>query len=84
VEKVRQIQPSIILMDNNIPDYGGVAATRQIKSQSDLKHIPVIFCSANMDIRHLAKQAGADTFLPKPFALSGLAEVVERLSPKLV
>jgi CheY-like chemotaxis protein len=82
VEKVRELQPAIIMMDNNIPDYGGVTATRQIKSQQDLEHIPVIFFSAHSDIQNLADQAGADAYLPKPFGLTNLAEVVTRLSPE--
>jgi CheY-like chemotaxis protein len=83
VETVRQLQPAIIMMDNNIPDYGGVAATRQIKLEQDLQHIPVIYFSANSEIWKLAELAGADACLPKPFGLTGLSQIVERLMPNL-
>ncbi|HEY0054827.1 MAG TPA: response regulator [Pedobacter sp.] len=77
---VRSIQPDVILMDNWIPDTGGVIATQTLKSQPDLKDIPVIYFSANNDIQSLAKQAGADTFLEKPFDLNELEKVINRMA----
>ncbi|MEJ6981775.1 response regulator [Pedobacter sp. P351] len=82
---VRSIQPDVILMDNWIPDTGGVVATQTLKNQNDLKHIPVIYFSANNDIQTLAKQAGADTYLEKPFDLNELEIIINRMvlnSPK--
>jgi two-component system cell cycle response regulator DivK len=66
-------------MDNWIPDTGGIIATQTIKSQTDLKDIPVIYFSANNDIQSLAKQAGADTYLEKPFDLAELELVIEKM-----
>ena len=77
---IRSIMPDVILMDNWIPDTGGIIATQTIKSQEDLIHIPVIYFSANNDIQSLAKQAGADTFLEKPFDLNELEMVIEKMA----
>jgi two-component system cell cycle response regulator DivK len=77
---VRSIKPDVILMDNWIPDTGGVIATQIIKSQADLKDIPVIYFSANNDIQTLAKQAGADTYLEKPFDLNELEQVIDKMA----
>ena len=77
---VRSIGPDVILMDNWIPDTGGVVATQTLKSQDDLKNIPVIYFSANNDIQTLAKQAGADTYLEKPFDLNELELVINRMA----
>ncbi|MGV3508131.1 MAG: response regulator [Sphingobacteriaceae bacterium] len=76
---VRNVKPSVILMDNWIPDSGGVIATQTLKSQSDLKDIPVIYFSANNDIQTLAKQAGADTYLEKPFDLNELEILINKM-----
>lgn len=78
VNNVRNIQPDVILMDNWIPDSGGVIATQTLKKEDDLKNIPVIYFSANNDIQSLANQAGADTYLEKPFDLTELEMVIER------
>ncbi|WP_345949221.1 response regulator [Mucilaginibacter sp. PAMB04274] len=43
IQKVSFIKPAVILMDNWIPDQGGIVATRQLKSSNEFKHIPVIY-----------------------------------------
>lgn len=78
LDTVRNNMPDVILMDNWIPDSGGVIATQTIKREADLKAIPVIYFSANNDIQSLAAQAGADTFLEKPFDLNELELVIDR------
>lgn len=75
-EGVKEIMPSVILMDNWIPDTGGIIATQSIKNDPELKNIPIIYFSANNDIKTLARQAGADAFLEKPFDIEDLESVV--------
>ncbi|WP_207534243.1 response regulator [Desertivirga arenae] len=78
IEKVASINPSVIFMDNKIPDEGGIVATQQIKNDPDYKQIPVIYFTANSDIDELAKEAGADFILQKPFNISQLEETVSK------
>jgi DNA-binding NtrC family response regulator len=75
-EKVSAIHPNVILMDNWIPDDGGIIATQTLKKSEDLKNIPVIYFSANSDIELLANHAGAETYLAKPFDLEELERVI--------
>jgi DNA-binding NtrC family response regulator len=77
IEKVAGIQPDVILMDNWIPDAGGIKATQELKEDDSLKNIPVIYFSANSDIQLLAKTAGAETYLAKPFDLEDLEKVIK-------
>ena len=79
-EKVSGIQPDVILMDNWIPDDGGITATQTLKGTKALQHIPIIYFSANSDIQSLASQAGAETFLAKPFDLDELEQVINRVT----
>jgi CheY-like chemotaxis protein len=76
VDKVSRVGPDVILMDNWIPDEGGIVATQQIKRTETLKHIPVIYFSANSNIQDLAREAGADAFLEKPFDLENLEQTI--------
>ncbi|MBI3882657.1 MAG: response regulator [Sphingobacteriales bacterium] len=69
-------KPDVILMDNWLPDIGGVKAIQLIKSNDELKDIPVVFFSANSHVEQLAKEAGANYMLPKPFELNALVEVI--------
>ncbi|KGE12365.1 response regulator [Sphingobacterium deserti] len=79
IEKVTEIQPDIILMDNWIPEIGGIEATRLLKQNEQYRHIPVVYISANNDIHLLAEKAGADAYLPKPFDITELENTVERV-----
>ncbi len=79
VEKVSGVNPDVILMDNWIPDVGGITATQILKNNDLLKHIPVVYFSANNDIQILARQAGADTFLAKPFDIDELEKVIAKV-----
>jgi DNA-binding response OmpR family regulator len=75
-EKVAAIMPDVILMDNWIPDAGGIVATQTLKKEESLKNIPVVYFSANSDIQLLAGHAGAETYLAKPFDLEELERVI--------
>ncbi|RXM52945.1 MULTISPECIES: PleD family two-component system response regulator [unclassified Chryseobacterium] len=78
IEKVADYQPDVILMDNWIPNIGGVEATKLLKSTEEFKHIPVIYVTANNDIVSLASEAQADDYVSKPFNLDDLERMVEK------
>ena len=77
-EDLSGFRPDVILMDNWLPDIGGVKAIQYIKSQDLYKGIPVIFFSANSNVEELAREAGADFMLKKPFEIAGLQQLIER------
>jgi len=79
VERVKTIMPQVILMDNWIPEDGGIVATQTLKKQEDLKAIPVIYFSANSDIQSLADHAGAEGYLAKPFDLEELDRAIKQV-----
>ena len=78
---VKGVQPNVILMDNWIPDAGGIVASQTIKNSDEFKNIPIVYFSANNDIKALAAKAGADAFLPKPFDLEELENIIKELVP---
>jgi len=80
ISQVELAQPDMILIDNWIPDIGGVKATQQLKASEHLNHIPVVLFSANSNLPQLAEEAGANDYLKKPFDL----EELENLAIKYV
>ncbi|MCJ8210854.1 response regulator [Mucilaginibacter sp. RS28] len=82
IEKVSSVNPLVILMDNWIPDAGGIVATQTLKNDEELKNIPVIYFSANSDIQLLAEHAGAETYLAKPFDLDDLEQIINTVLVK--
>jgi two-component system cell cycle response regulator DivK len=77
LEAIERVKPDVIVMDNWIPDAGGIIATQKIKAHESFKHIPVIYFSANHDICNLAKQAGTDYYLAKPFDIQQFEDLIE-------
>src|ERR1700753_2067652 len=78
-EKVAAASPDVIIMDNWIPDNGGIIATQTLKKNQDLKHIPVVYFFANSDIELLANHAGAEIYFAKPFDLEELENVINKV-----
>jgi DNA-binding response OmpR family regulator len=78
IKDIQTYDPDVILMDNWLPDIGGVKSVQLIKSTPDLQNIPVIFFSANSHVEQLAKEAGADYMLQKPFELSELEQIITK------
>jgi len=81
-EKVSAINPNVILMDNWIPDSGGIVATQTLKNTDSLRDIPVVYFSANSDIQMLANRAGAEAYLAKPFDLNDLERTITNVINK--
>jgi DNA-binding NtrC family response regulator len=77
-QKILDAGAHVVLMDNSIPDAGGIAATKTIKQTDTVSHIPVIFFSANSNVVAMSQQAGADFYLAKPFDINQLEELVKK------
>lgn len=76
------VNPDLILMDIWIPEIGGEEAVIQLKNNKATKDIPVIFFSANNETAEIARRAGADGFLSKPFEIPHLkATIAASLKP---
>ncbi|MBL8740646.1 MAG: response regulator, partial [Myxococcales bacterium] len=68
LDRVRRDAPDIVLMDLSLPHVDGWEATRRIKSDARLKHIPVIALTAfvSREDRLRATDAGCADYLTKP------------------
>jgi len=63
-------RPDLILMDIQLPVIDGYEATRQIKANPDLRHIPIIAVTSYALSGDEAKTraAGCDGYIAKPFS----------------
>ncbi len=70
----RAQQPSVILLDANLPGLDGYAVCRMLKSQPDLAGTPVIFMTVrgSTDDRLVGLMLGADDYLVKPVDMTEL------------
>lgn len=75
--------PDLILMDIQLPDLDGYGATRQIKANPALRHIPIIavtsYALSGDDVK--AFEAGCDGYVAKPFSPRELLAKVREYLP---
>lgn len=67
--KAREAHPDVILLDIDMPEVNGYDACRHFKEQGDIKHIPIIFISAQAKTEDKVRglELGAVDFVTKPF-----------------
>jgi CheY-like chemotaxis protein len=73
--------PGLILLDLNMPRRDGYWALCQIKSDPNLKPIPVIIFTTTQEEAAVKKSysLGADGFISKPMTFEDLAQIVRSL-----
>lgn len=77
-QRVCDYLPDLLLLDIWMAGVDGRDICRHLKSQQRTKHIPIIMISANSDTERIAKEAGADDFIVKPFQMDDLLIMVEK------
>jgi PAS domain S-box-containing protein len=72
IEIARAAQPTVILMDINLPGISGVEALKVLCADPSTAHIPVVALSANAMPRDIEKglQAGFFRYLTKPIKIN--------------
>ncbi|MGO4771288.1 two-component regulator propeller domain-containing protein [Flavobacterium sp. W22_SRS_FK3] len=66
---VKKIQPDLIISDVVMGEMNGVAFCKHIKTNEDLKHIPVILLTGGTseEVKLKGAEVGADDYITKPF-----------------
>ncbi|MDJ0830076.1 MAG: response regulator [Desulfobacterales bacterium] len=79
IEVARQEMPDLILMDIQLPGMDGLTATRKIKVDDDLRHIPVVALSGFNDRKDIDKatEAGCDGYIAKPIDVKTFLQDVQ-------
>ena len=72
------IEPDIFIIDKQLSNIDGLEVCRFLKNRKEFSHTPVILFSAGGNLQEIAKAAGADDFLEKPFLLETLLQLIEK------
>jgi two-component system alkaline phosphatase synthesis response regulator PhoP len=82
LEVIRQVKPSLVLLDLMMPGMDGWEVYRRMKADAIMKTIPVIIVTAKAEgidevlAKHIAK---VDDYIKKPFSLQELMQAIERV-----
>ncbi len=74
-------QPAVVLLDLKMPKVGGIEVLRQIKSDPQLKTIPVVVLTSSREERDLAKsyELGVNAYIVKPVGFQEFIEAVKQV-----
>ena len=77
-------RPDLILMDIQLPGIDGYEATRRIKGNPALRHIPIIVVTsyALSGDEGKAREAGCDAYVTKPYSPRALLAKIREYMPK--
>jgi CheY-like chemotaxis protein len=78
MDKIRQVQPSAVLLDLRLPGVDGWEVLRQIRSDPDTDEVPVIIASI-LDEKSRGMSAGATDYLIKPIARDDLLNALQQV-----
>ncbi|MFZ6014694.1 MAG: response regulator [Bacteroidota bacterium] len=85
VENLTKLQhsntPKLILLDLKMPRVNGIEVLKKIKSNAQVKSIPVVVFSSSKDFSDVETcyESGANSYVVKPVAYEDFSAVVEKI-----
>jgi len=81
IEYALKTYPDIILLDMSLPVKDAWTVARELKTNPDMQHIPIIalVASAMDEDKQKALEAGCDDYVCKPIEIPKLLNVMEKL-----
>jgi two-component system chemotaxis response regulator CheY len=75
----------LVVLDLNMPDIGGYEVVEFIRAQDRLRTLPILIVTTRGDdsSRERVLEAGASSYLTKPFTPEGLTHEVRALLPRI-
>ncbi len=81
LEKLKTMQPDLILTDVMMPEMDGLELCKTVKSDVNLSHIPLVFITAknDLDSKIQGLQCGAEAYVEKPFSIKYLKNLINSI-----
>lgn len=83
IETAARIKPCLILLDIQLPVMDGYAVAREIRTNAELKKVPIIALTSHAMVgdREKTLEAGCDGYIEKPINPDSFAKQVEKFLP---
>jgi len=84
LSSARSNKPDLIILDIRMPELSGIETCRELRKDEELKHIPVLFLTADSDeyTSMNAMDAGGDHFITKPIRPALLLGMIKEIFKK--
>jgi pilus assembly protein CpaE len=79
IEQATKLQPDVILMDINMPDMDGIAATERLSAEVPSAAVVMMSVQGEADYLRRSMLAGAREFLVKPFSSDELTASIRQV-----
>lgn len=79
--EVRAIRPDLILLHNSW-DNLGAEICRQLKTDPEIRSIPIILSSTNSSLTEIARERGADYHILRPFDINDFCALIDHALEK--
>ena len=82
IEAATEKKPDILITDLNMPEINGLQLTEKIREKYPSKQLPIMMITTQSDVEdeEVARKAGIDIVLHKPFSDDDLKENIEKLT----
>ena len=78
VARALEKHPALILMDMMMPEMDGLAATRTLRQQAEMREVPILALTALDGVRERVLAAGCDDYITKPIDLPVFLKKLEQ------
>jgi pilus assembly protein CpaE len=82
IQMASKLHPDVVLMDINMPDMDGIAATEQLASSAPTTAVVMMSVQGEADYLRRSMLAGAREFLVKPFSSDELTASIRQVSSR--
>lgn len=82
IDAIMKISPDLIFLDISLVNNDGREVSKAIKNNKATENIPIIIITAHSNADELAKKAGADNYISKPFDLKILWKMADEYTTK--
>jgi adenylate cyclase len=81
LQRARELEPDLVLLDIMMPKLDGISVLKQLKQEAVERFVPVVLVTAKADTRDIVNglEAGGDDYLTKPFEQAALLARVRSL-----
>jgi CheY-like chemotaxis protein len=84
IEDVKNVRPDLILLDVHMKEVNGEAICRLIKSDSDIRTIPLYMLSSDIRVGEIARNCGAEGSISKAMPIGEMTETIGFLAANSV